>query len=410
MSGWRKVRLGNVAAVRSGFAFKSKDWQSDGVPVVKIQNVRSGRVDLENCSFVSEPVASTASRYELAPGDVLITMSGEIGSVGVFKGGRRALLNQRVGRIESLAGANVDQRFLAFALQHPAVKAEFEAAAYGVAQANISPSLIAQIEVAVPSMVDQRKIVAILSALDDLVDINRRRISLLEQMAKLIYREWFVRFRYPGHEDDKVVDLPSGWTSRRLGEIATAVTDSVDPTAIDDLTPAVGLEHIPRRSLTLIEWGKAGELTSRKTCFLSGDVLFGKIRPYFHKVCVAPVDGICSTDAIVLRPANDELRGLVAMTAFSDEFVGHAVTTSNGTKMPRADWNVLREWPVPVPPAELLGSFNDTTQTALKLCSALAAQARKLETLRELLLPKLVTGTIDVSRVDLAALLDESAA
>ncbi|HUC13083.1 MAG TPA: hypothetical protein VMS00_01400 [Acidimicrobiales bacterium] len=104
--------------------------------------------------------------------------------------------------------------------------------------------------------------------------------------------------------------------------------------------PAVGLEHIPRRQLTLSDWGEAGELQSRKTRFRSGDILFGKIRPYFHKVSVAPLDGICSTDAIVIRP-REPYWGLVVMTVSSNGFVAHAAQTATGTKMPRADWKVI---------------------------------------------------------------------
>jgi type I restriction enzyme S subunit len=259
----------------------------------------------------------------------------------------------------------------------------------------------------------QRQAGAILGAIDDLIETNQRRVALLEQIAQAIYREWFVHFRYPGHEDDELVDsplgpIPTGWSLTPLGELGPAMSESVDPSEVDPGTPSVGLEHIPRRSFTLSEWGSASDLTSRKNRFAAGDVLFGKIRPYFHKVCVAPVDGIASTDAIVVRPVRDA-RGLVTMTMFSDDFVAHAVATSNGTKMPRADWKVLREWLVPIPPNTTLSAFETAVASAVDSCNLLAFQSRTLAELRDLLLPKLVSGDIDVSHLDLDALLEASA-
>jgi len=215
----------------------------------------------------------------------------------------------------------------------------------------------------------------------------------------------FVRFRYPGHEDVPLVDsplgpIPEGWRFSRVDDLVTLNKATVDPSTVAPSTPAVGLEHIPRRRLTLDDWGEAGALGSRKATFVAGDILFGKIRPYFHKVSVAPVDGICSTDAIVLRP-HAEHWGQAVLAMASDEFVAHAVQTSNGTKMPRADWKVIREFPVAMPPSEMARRFSERAHALLAHAQSLMFQARHLASLRDLLLPKLVTGQIDVSHLDL---------
>jgi type I restriction enzyme S subunit len=125
-------------------------------------------------------------------------------------------------------------------------------------------------------------------------------------------------------------------------------------------------------------------------------VLFGKIRPYFHKVVMAPMHGVCSTDAIVIRSEDPKLTGLVLAVASSDEFVAHAVQTSNGTKMPRANWSVLADFPVAVPDDALARQFSDSVASTAWSASALAIQNRNLADARDLLLPKLVTGAIDV--------------
>ncbi|MDP9412485.1 MAG: hypothetical protein M3P70_18715 [Actinomycetota bacterium] len=237
---------------------------------------------------------------------------------------------------------------------------------------------------------------------------------MLEEMARAVYREWFVRFRYPGHEGVPFVGsplgpIPDGWRVGCANDLVTLSKTAADPRTLDPSTPAVGLEHIPRRQLTLDDWGKAGDLGSRKSDFSLGDILFGKIRPYFHKVSVAPLSGVCSTDAIVLRP-HAEHWGQAVLSIASDDFVAHAVQTSNGTKMPRADWKVIREFALAIPPRELAERFSTTAHELLGLAQALMFQARDLKSLRDLLLPKLVTGQIDVLRLDLEALTEAAIA
>ena len=118
-------------------------------------------------------------------------------------------------------------------------------------------------------------------------------------MARGLYREWFVRFRFPGHEGVRMVEsaaglVPAGWEVKALGDIAREVRRGVQPGQIDPETPYFGLEHLPRKSIALADWGTASQVQSTKLAFKKGEILFGKIRPYFHKVGVAPVDGVCS--------------------------------------------------------------------------------------------------------------------
>jgi type I restriction enzyme, S subunit len=184
-----------------------------------------------------------------------------------------------------------------------------------------------------------------------------------------------------------------------VGEIADLVRTTVDPDSIDPLTPAVGLEHIPRRQLTLDAWGEAGSQGSRKGVFSKDDLLFGRIRPYLHKVSIAPIPGICSTDALVIRPS-EEHWGQAVEAISSDEFVANATQTSNGTKMPRANWQVIKTFPIVIPPHELSQQFTRMVRDSLGLTQSLMFQSRELVAARDLLLPRLVTGQVDVSSLD----------
>jgi len=145
--------------------------------------------------------------------------------------------------------------------------------------------------------------------------------------------------------------------------------------------------------------GAAIDVQSTKLFFRKGQILFGKIRPYFHKVGVAPLDGVCSTDAIVISPRSNDTFGLVLCCVSSDEFVRHATQTSQGTKMPRANWGVLTRYPLLVPPTALRFRFDGMVRDTVDEICNLTFQTRNLRRTRDLLLPRLVSGEVDVERL-----------
>ena len=198
--------------------------------------------------------------------------------------------------------------------------------------------------------------------------------------------------------------IPPGWETRTLGDIAEVIAHGISPQEVDEHTPYVGLEHLPRRSNTLREWGRPDTVTSRKFTFVRGDTIFGKIRPYFHKVVWAPFAGVASSDAIIFRASGNRLLpALVNAVASSDALVADAVASSNGTKMPRANPEVLLNFPVtlPQPDDPLLDEFERIAGSALELAANLARQSHGLAATRDLLLPRLVAGRVDISDLDL---------
>lgn len=184
-------------------------------------------------------------------------------------------------------------------------------------------------------------------------------------------------------------------TATLLTDKEADVRDAVLPDALELDTPYIGLEHIPRRSISLTEWGSAEQVTSTKLRFHEGEIIFGKIRPYFHKVGIAFVDGVVSSDALVIRATEEKLNGLVLMTVSSDTFVANtSQTMREGSKMPRADWKQMKEYPVAVPPDGLLSTFNDTIASITAQLKNLTFQNQKLRMARDLLLPKLMNGEL----------------
>lgn len=414
MTSRRELRMRDVMVEFHDGPHATPPPADDGPVFLGIRNItEGGRLDLTEIRHIAEADYLRWTRRVVPQADdIVFSYEATLHRYAIVPPGFRGCLGRRLALIRPDRSV-VEPRFLHFLLLGPEWRET-------VIERTIAGSTVDRIPlidfpdfpVSVPGLDYQREIVHFLGAIDDLIEHNRRRIELLEQMAQAIYREWFIDLCYPGHEDDGLVNspdgsIPSGWHWERLDAVCTAESASVDPSSIDEATPAVGLEHLGRRTFTLASWGKAGALTSRKLLFRRSDVLFGKIRPYFHKVALAPVDGICSTDAIILR-ARGPRTAFVLLTAFSDEFVAHAVTTSNGTKMPRADWRVLRGWRIPKPPDEVARLFEDTLAPILELSVVLMAQSRVLAAARDLLLPRMVTGEIDVSTLVLDELVDEA--
>ena len=386
-----------------------------GTAFIRAADISDGHVRFAEAGGIDDVALRRVRKGIGSPGDILFSHKGTVGKLARVPIDAppfvcspqttfwRVLDEDRLHRDYLYAF----MRSRAFIDQWWARKGETDMADY------VSLTAQRQLRVIVPPIEVQRRMAAPLHALDGLIEKNRRRVELLEQMAQAIYREWFVRFRYPGHDDVSLVDsplgpIPEGWLNGTVDQLVRVVTATVAPSELDPDSPAVGLEHIPRRQLTLTDWGTAGELGSRKSMFEAGEVLFGKIRPYLHKVSVAPMKGICSTDAIVIRPSTDYW-GMAVFTVASDDFIANATQTSNGTKMPRADWKVIRHFPVAVPPAPIARQFTEIAKDALDAAQQLMFANRELAAIRDLLLPRLVTGQIDVSHLDLDGLVDADA-
>ncbi|KFB75380.1 MAG: Type I restriction modification DNA specificity domain protein [Candidatus Accumulibacter cognatus] len=205
--------------------------------------------------------------------------------------------------------------------------------------ASLNHGILERIELPLPPLPVQQRIAGILSAYDELIENSQRRIKIMETMARTLYREWFVHFRFPGHENHPHVasplgKIPQGWEVKKLGEIAEDMRRNVPKGPLEDPAPFVGLEHIPRRSLALDTWETTAELGSNKLEFKKGEVLFEKIRPYFYKVSVAPFNCLCSADTVIIRSRRPEHYAIVVGCVSDDEFVALATATSNGSKMP----------------------------------------------------------------------------
>lgn len=399
---WTAAKFSSLCEITSSKRIYAHDYVAEGVPFFRGKEISekfNGAQSLSTELFISrQKFEEIASKFG-APkeGDLLLT---SVGTLGVpylvrssdefyFKDGNLTWFREF---------CDINSTYLYYWLLSPPGRAQLGKSTIGTSQAAYTIELLKQMEIYVPQSPVQDKTVAILSTYDDLIENNRRRITLLEDAARQLYREWFLCLRFPGHEHTRITKgIPEGWKNKTLGDLCLEVRETVLPKSVEPDTPYIGLEHIPRRSIALNEWGRAEQVTSSKHRFREGEILFGKIRPYFHKVGIAFVDGVASSDAIVIRPIDLKVHGLILMTVSSDHFVAvTAQTMREGSKMPRADWKQMQEYPVPLPPDGLLASFESQIQTIVGQLKTLSFANQKLRTARDLLLPRLMSGEIAV--------------
>ena len=244
----------------------------------------------------------------------------------------------------------------------------------------------------------------------------------MEATARAIFKSWFVNFdpvkaKMEGHkppcmdtetaalfpsafQDSPLGEIPKGWKVGTLGEIAKNVRRSVKASEIDSSECFIGLEHMPRRNIALSQWQIDAEIASNKYRFRKGEILFGKLNPHFHKVGIAPIDGVCSTDILVIQPIEVGWFGVVLGLVSSDNFVAYTTACSKGTTLPRTNWNDMSRYEIVLPKVEIAQKYTEFIRPIIKRIIKNIHQSRTLSQIRETLLPKLLSGEIRVDDAD----------
>lgn len=324
------------------------------------------------------------------------SLSFAIGKIGIAS--RESLTNQQIHSI--VVNDNHDYKFVYYLLQQ--YRPYIFCFNSGIDTPIVPKSVFEKINVVVPDLDVQKKIAAILSAYDDLIENNKQRIQILENMAEELYKEWFVRFRFPNWENtDFEKGLPSSWDRTQLKYLCFEVKQSIKKEDLKAHTKYLGLEHLSRKDIAIYDYSSADTVDSNKLKFKKFDILFAKIRPYLHKVCLAHFDGICSSDTIVLRAKDPIYLPYILFTVFSETFIDLADVSSNGTKMPRANWNFLQKVVLSIPPNELMEKFYKICMPIFIEIETLLNQIEILNQQKDSLLPRLISGKLSVENLDI---------
>jgi type I restriction enzyme S subunit len=416
---WPKKTLSQLSSrIGDGIHGTPVYTESGDYPFINGNNLKNGSIQFGKDTKRVSKCEFDKYFIEFDNKTLFMSINGTLGSLAKYQG-EKIILGKSAAYIKC---TNVDIDFLFYYLQLKEVQSHIWNIATGSTIKNLSLASIRNLEIPIPSDSLQRKIAAVLSALDAKIEVNNRINAELEALAKTLYEYWFVQFEFPisapqaramGNPDlegkpykssgGKMSfnptlkrDIPEGWEIKCLKELVQIVKGNVSPADIAPTTPYVGLEHIGRKTIALTDWSTSEAANSDKTAFQKNDILFGKIRPYFHKVAVASFNGITSTDTIIFRPKRKNVFGLALETVFADEFIAMATQSSTGSKMPRADWNVLQNYKVPFPNTETLELYQSKIDLFLDKIHTSVIENRKLSRLRDWLLPMLMNGQATV--------------
>ncbi|ELO1557553.1 restriction endonuclease subunit S [Aeromonas hydrophila] len=424
------LRDGDLALIQDGNHGgsypKVEEFIADGVPLITGACLIDGGVDYAKAGFISHSRAAQLRVGFAKPGDVLLTHKGTMGKTAIVPESRypTTILNPQITLYRVAESGRLQARYLKFFFDSQI----FQRLLIQISATSTINTLPIKeqkkLEIPVPSQETQNEVVGVLGALDDRITLLRETNTTLEAIAQALFKSWFVDFD-PVHarargeepaglapevaalfpdsfEESELGMVPKGWKVGVLGEVADTVRKQIQPGAMTADTLYVGLEHIPRLSLGLNAWGTAEELESAKSCFEKGDVLFGKLRPYFHKIVIAPFEGVCSTDILVCRAKSPEYYAFVLMHLFSTELVSYADRLSNGAKMPRVNWNDLAAYQVAIPPTELALTYMDVVKPMFAQITDNVLQAQTLAILRDALLPRLISGQLRLPETEAA--------
>ncbi len=385
---WPWVKLGEVltfwgsgATPRGG----KNSYKASGIPLVRSMNVHDLRFERSALAFIDEEQARELDRVEIRKNDVLLNITGAsvarcclAGASAV--GGR---VNQHVMILRADPSV-ADARWLALALAGPCKGRLLAIAGSGATREALTRSDVADFAISLPSIGYQHQISEVLDSYDRLLENNRRRIEILEEMARLLYREWFVHFRFPGHENVELLDsdlgpMPEGWTDRRLGEFL-------------ELSYGKALKSDDRKDGPNAVYGSGGQVGWHDRALVSGPgIVVGRKgnvgSVYWSDRDFFPIDTTYYVEsALPLRFLDQLLRTL----KFIDS---HAAVP--GLSRDQAYGLVVAE-----PTSDLMSQYDTAVRPMYSLRQVLLDQAAILRKARDLLLPRLVSGELEVSELD----------
>jgi type I restriction enzyme S subunit len=401
MSMWPTTTLGELIHVKHGYAFKGEFFAETGdklvlkpgnFPVGGGIRLRPGKDVFYAGSFPAE--------FELSPGDMLVVMTDLtqaapiLGSPAIIPTEPVLLHTQRLGLVQIKPEVEIDRRFLYYVLLSDTSRSQIRSTATGATVRHTAPERIYRVSVCLPELSVQRAIGDLLGSIDDLIENNRRRVEVLEEMARAIYHEWFVKFRYPGHSDVPLVDsalgpIPRGWQAGTVGDVV-------------ELKYGKALKADARRGGDIAVVSSAGIIGWHDESIVAGPAIV--VGRKGNVGSVHWVDGPCwPIDTAYFVQTDLPLRFVAEQLRRTEFMNSHAA-------VPGLSREGAYARPFLLPQLDLLNSFQALVEPFGSQAAALSLQSEQLTELRDVLLPKLVTGQIDMSKLDLDALIVEQVA
>ncbi|HFU4494272.1 TPA: restriction endonuclease subunit S [Streptococcus suis] len=418
---WHRVRIKDVFELIPGFAFKSKDFSENGIPVIKIKNVKALRLLDRDFSYIDPKYLETKSRFTTKKGDLLISMTGNriegsmsswVGKVCRINSDKKYLINQRVGILRLSNESYSDKFFLYLLASEEIQKKLISIATSSGGQANISPDQIKSLEFSIPCFEEQKAIAHILSTLDDKIEVNNEINKTLENMAQVIFKQWFVDFEFPNEDGEpykssggEMVEselgmIPKGWEVKKVEQV-TKIIRGASPRPIQDFIRDEG-----------IPWVKISDASSSNTRFISStkefikeegrkksrEVKVGKL--ILSNSATPGIPMIMKIDACVHDGwlIFDEFREVTKEYMFhflTENRIG-ILSLSNGSVFRNLKTDILKNYKIIIPSRDVVVRVDNIFKSINNSIDNIENQITTLTKIRDGLLTKLMSGEIRV--------------
>lgn len=411
-------KLKKYCTVISGYAFKSQDLsEGTDIPIIKIGNISNGEnIIVDNSTqYVNKEFLSIDKKYHVLKGDILISLTGSHMNQPNSMVGRCCrnlddvvyLLNQRAGKV--IPKKTVNKDFLYYVFRLKSIQYAIANRAYGGAnQVNVSPKDIMGIKFRIPNFTVQKRIVDILIAYDNLIENNNKRICLLEKMAENLYKEWFVRFRFPGYEDVEFIDgFPKDWEKVKLDDVLNKIATGLNPRKNFVLGEGenfyVTIKNMADNTVYLDD--KCDKVNddaiikiNKRSDLKIGDLLFSGIGT-IGRVCLIdiPTNNWNISESVFTMRANKKISSeFLYMLLLSQDVQNYCQSKANGSAQKGIRMGDLRKYTFLLPTKNVINDFTNQISPILRNVSLLRNENKNLIQQRDMLLPRLMSGKLEV--------------
>lgn len=384
--------------------------------MIRTTNVKNGRINLEETRRVDEATFIKWNR-RLTPkrNDIVLTREAPLGDVGLLRSDEMVFLGQRT-MIYRADEKSVNQYFLYYSLLGPTLQAQLKTLGSGSTVEHVRVPDAEKLIIPYPPYVEQKKIAAILSAYDDLIENNKRRINLLEKMAEEIYREWFVRFRFPGYQNAEFEKgIPKGWGAKDAKQYFEHVKGKSYTSSEISTNEELGLPFV-----TLKSFHRGGGYREDALKYYSGNFREQQIvkegdvvmavtdmtqnREVVGRVARVPDMGdkgaVISLDVIKLIPKTISSTFLYSYMRYSG-FGNFIKAFANGANVLHLKPDLVVQQNVIMPPEELRKKYEDIVNPIHEQVGAISKSIKILENTKNQLLPRLISGKLSVEDLDI---------
>lgn len=396
---WKQTTLGeissNIQTGPFGSQLHQSDYSENGIPVVMPKDILNGHVSDISIARVPEEYANRLNRHKIEPGDILYSRRGDVGRCA-FTTDIEAGWLCGTGCLR----VTIDQRkaipkFVFYQLQKTETIGWVEKHAVGSTMLNLNTSILSNVPIQIPSIDKQRFIVGVLSAYDNLIENNQKQIKLLEEAAQRLYKEWFVDLRFPGHENTKIIDgVPEGWSVQSINDIAEYINGyAFKPSDWGNLgKPIIKIKEMGS-GIASDTPRNPGESIPERYNVTAGDILFSWSATLSAKIWDEE-DGLLNQHLFKVIPHGGVSREFVLQSILKtlDEFSN--LTT--GSTMKHIQRGKLKEVHIIVPNEQMMHIYESISEPSREQILKLKKRIVILQEARDRLLPKLMSGEIEV--------------